>query len=65
MQTFCGRNQFFPEFFVKFVHYFSSNFYELEFTNFSIDKSPPLCYNGLAFGRIFFVHWLVFANYLA
>lgn len=50
---------------MKFVHYFSSNFYELEFTNFSIDKSPPLCYNGLAFGRIFFVHWLVFANYLA
>ncbi len=54
-----------PEFFVKFVHYFLYNLYGLEFTNFSIDKSPSLCYNDLAFGRIFFVHWLVFANYLA
>ena len=35
---------------------------ELENTNFVVDKPTPLCYNDLAFGQIFFVHWLVIAN---
>lgn len=55
---------------MKFVHYFfAAKFvfaffaFRLEITNFLIDKSPPLCYNGLAFGRIFFVHRLGTANY--
>lgn len=54
---------------MKFVHnFFAAKFvfaffaFQLEFTNFLIDKSPSLCYNGLAFGRIFFVHWLGVTN---
>ena len=38
--------------FVEYMMYFSYCF-KLEITNFLIDKSPSLCYNDLAFGRIF------------